>query len=113
MSDPAPFAYPGCQMRGRNHKTRGVCQLLQFDLSQSEPGAIAAATASGNQQALCSRIDRLSNGFTPQADTLGGKSGGIVIRSAIHPTPMVRLVVDAIRGDFCQVHLLHITGPQE
>jgi hypothetical protein len=96
MFDRVPFACSGWHMGDRHLKTRGVCQLLQLDRPPPGPGSMTAATVGGHQQAWGVGIERPSHHVPPAADALDGKSGGVMIRSNMHPTRLVRLVVDTL-----------------
>ena len=92
MFDLVPFTGSRWQMRDRYRETSLVCQLLQLDLPQPDPGSITASPVSGNQQSLGVRVDLPSHHVPPPTDALDGKRRGVMIRSHIHPPRIVRVI---------------------
>src|SRR5246127_2376125 len=104
-------------MTHRDVQASLICQLLQLQLPEPYPGAVAPARVSGNQQALGSAIDGFAHRTPPSPDALDGEGGRVVVNTHAHPASILAHVVDAIRSDPSQLgndevmypHLLRVS----
>src|SRR5450756_54453 len=124
MFDLVPFARPRREMTNGNGKTRFICQLLQFQFPESQPGAIAAAAIGRDEQVLRLGIELAAFGSPPTANGRDGESTSVVVGPHIHESGVRVHVINAIgvraghvgTGKIVTVHLdavsyTHLTLP--
>ena len=103
MRNRVPLAGAWWQMAHRELKTGFMSDLWQLGLPEPGPVPVAAAAVSRDQQTPGVGIDRLPHRGPPAPDARDGKRRGVMIRSPIHPSCMLRLVVHPRWSDLAQL----------
>ena len=74
--------------------------LLQLDLPEPHPGAVAAAAIGGDQQAFGLGVAFAAHASPPAADAFDGEAGGVMIDADADPAFIGGNVVDAVGNSF-------------
>src|SRR5579859_5532566 len=96
--DLVPLARPGREVADGDLETRLVGQLLELELPQPDPVAVAPAGVGGDEQARRIGIQFLAHGLPPAPDALDREGGRVVVGPDAHPGLVGGDVVDPIRA---------------
>ena len=96
MLDLVPLAGAGRQVTDGDRDIEFVGQLLQLQLPQPYPRAVAATTISGDQQAFDRGIALMAHRLPPAPDGVGCESRGVMVDADTDPAGVAGNVVDTI-----------------
>lgn len=88
-----------------------VGKFLEFNVPQTTPASIAAASIGGDEQFVRLGIHCTSHLVPPATDRFNSKLGSIMIDSYTDPAKICVLIKDSIRGDFAKIFVDEIIDP--